>query len=79
MTSEESYEIFAAPTALQALNWEASVYADLILTDLGSPGIYDDEVDLVMSCPRCQHPIPKDFYCIECGHVPPRTDQAKKH
>lgn len=23
-----------------------------------------------MSCPRCQHTFPVEFYCIQCGYVP---------
>ena len=25
-----------------------------------------------MKCPRCQNYIVPEFYCINCGHVPPR-------
>ena len=26
-----------------------------------------------MNCPRCQNYIVPEFYCINCGHVPPKT------
>ena len=26
-----------------------------------------------MTCPKCQHSFPVEFYCIKCGYVP--TDQ----
>jgi len=26
-----------------------------------------------MKCPRCQNYIVPEFYCTNCGHVPPRT------
>jgi hypothetical protein len=28
-----------------------------------------------MNCPRCQKYIVPDFYCINCGHVPPKIQK----
>ena len=25
-----------------------------------------------MNCPYCDHQIVEGFYCIQCGHVPPK-------
>jgi len=28
-----------------------------------------------MNCPRCQKDIVPEFYCINCGHVPPKMQK----
>jgi|GraSoiStandDraft_1057264.scaffolds.fasta_scaffold199750_1 hypothetical protein len=31
-----------------------------------------------MTCPRCETTITEEFYCINCGYVPPRSQAEKK-
>ena len=63
-------------TYLMFLNqrFESCLAADMVtlISDDGSKRrAFPIEIEVQrMSCPRCQHTFPVEFYCIQCGYVP---------